>query len=151
MANNLFNSAIDGAGEGDRVLFLYIPPLAVLDAVSARVRHGIIVCLGARDAVYEARKAGVHLSNTMFIAADLDEIPWQEGFFNWVLEDGAPSEAAVCREMVRVLAPGGRLWLGSLEVEPFLAVGLLGEAEGALRKPEEPVKPAPSQTLPILQ
>ena len=150
MASNLSNSAINGAGEGDRVLFLYIPPMAVLDDLSARVRNGIIVCLGNRDAVYDARKAGVHLPNTMFIAADLDEIPWQEGFFNWVLECGAPSEAAVYREIVRVLAPDGRLLLGSLDREAFQAYGLVSDGD-LLRKPEAPPKPAPPPNLPILQ
>ncbi|MCC6585236.1 MAG: hypothetical protein IT168_00835 [Bryobacterales bacterium] len=120
--------------------------MAVLDALSARVGNGVIVCLGNRDAVYDARKAGVHLPNTMFIAADLDEIPWQEGFFNWVLEDAAPSGVAVYREIVRVLAPGGKLFLGSLDRTAFVAAGLLIEG-GLLRKPEEP----PRASLPVLR
>lgn len=123
------------AGRGDRVLFLTIPEFAVLEALSERLPQGIVVCLGERDAVYEHRRRGAHLENVMFVAAGPDEVPWQDGFFNWVSDDGAPNELGVYREVLRVLAPGGALVARALDGERLVQAGLRRDGE-LLRKPE---------------
>lgn len=100
----------DRFAPGDRILFLYIPELADLEAVSRAAPNGIAVCLGDRDAVYAARKPAAHLENVMFVPAEPHEIPWQEGFFNHVFERGIAGDDAVRAEICRVLAPGGSLY-----------------------------------------
>jgi hypothetical protein len=125
----------NGASRGDRVLFLTIPDVAFLGALSKQLQQGIVVCLGEREAVYEHRRAGAHLDNVMFVAATPDEIPWQDGFFNWVSDEGAPAELGVYREVLRVLAPGGALVARSLDNSRLEQAGLRRDGE-LLRKPE---------------
>jgi ubiquinone/menaquinone biosynthesis C-methylase UbiE len=99
------------AQPGDRVLFLGIPGIAVLERLSARVEHGVVVCIGEREEVWQARTAAVHLENVMFVPASPDEIPWQDGYFNFVVRLTAMPEESplVAREIARVLAGGGAL------------------------------------------
>lgn len=99
---------------GDRVLFLTIPdkPLAV--RLSAQVEHGILVGIGTREEIAEARRAMVEIENIMFVPATPDEIPWQDGFFNWILDPRGTCESTPLaeREIARVLAPGGMVERG---------------------------------------
>jgi len=99
------------AQPGDRVLFLSIPEIAVLERLSPQVEHGVVVCIGERDEVWEARKSAAHLDNVMFVPATPDEIPWQDGYFNLVVHHmPMPEESPlVAREIARVLAAGGTL------------------------------------------
>lgn len=150
MPSQSFNWDVDGAAPGDRVLFLAIPPLEVIEKLSMRIVPGIIVCLGEAAAVYEARRAAQHVANTMFMVAGADDIPWQDGFFSRIYECGAPSQARVCREIVRVLAPGGLLRLATLGREAFEAAGLTSEGE-TLRKPEAPPRPPTPAPLPVVR
>lgn len=89
---------------GDRVLFLAPPPLAVLETLSPRLDHGVAVCLAAHDSISASRRAALHLENVLFVEATAHEIPWQEGFFNWIV---APSGAELSPEIRRVLDPDG--------------------------------------------
>jgi len=122
------------AGRGDRVLFLTIPDLAYLETLSKRLEQGMVVCLGDRQTIYEHRRAGAHLENVMFVAATPDEIPWQDGFFNWVSDEGAPDAVAVYREVLRVLAPGGAVIAHALDGNRLEQAGLRREGE-LLKKP----------------
>ncbi|MBM3814560.1 MAG: hypothetical protein FJW20_23285 [Acidimicrobiia bacterium] len=122
---------------GDRVLCLAIPELSRLEQISAAIEHGVLVCIGDRDQVAEGRRAAVHLENVMFVPATLDEIPWQEGYFNHILDPAGGWEPTpfICREIARVLAPGGTAALAFPENEPFLQAGLHLREGGLLTKP----------------
>ena len=122
---------------GDRVLCLTIPELSQIESISANIQHGILVCIGDRDQVADARRAAVHLDNAMFVPATLDEIPWQEGFFNHILDPagGWQPTPLICREIARVLAPGGAASITFSDPEPFLQAGLQLQQDGLFTKP----------------
>lgn len=134
-ASSLSSLISNAASRGDRVLFLSVPELAFLETLSKRLEQGIVVCLGDREAVYENRRAAAHLHNVMFIAATAGEIPWQDGFFNWISAADAPAEADVYGEVLRVLAPGGALIARGLDNRFLEQAGLRRDGE-LLRKPE---------------
>ncbi len=106
----MFRSATKPLSAGDRILFLYIPPATILAELSGQVRS--IVCLGSRDEVHENRKAAAHLENVMLMAATLDEIPWRDGYFNWIVGPAVDENTTAGREVQRVLAAGGE-WLSN--------------------------------------
>jgi hypothetical protein len=106
----LFRSATKPPGPGDRILFLYLPAAELLDELSGSVPGGIIVCIGTRDEVYDGRKSVTHLENVMLTAATMDEIPWRDGFFNWIIGPAMDENTTAGREIRRVLASGGE-WL----------------------------------------
>lgn len=87
---------------GDRVLAL--APVAELRDLAEKV--ALLVGILDPDAVYEARAALRNFSNVMIVPADPEgTLPWKDEFFSVVY---APSAAEPDREMLRVLAPGGR-------------------------------------------
>jgi hypothetical protein len=135
---------------GDRVLFLSIPDLPLLMECAAAVPRGIVVAMGAREAVYAVRAACAHLENVMVTPATPDEIPWQESFFSWVIETsgGWTMEAIIAREIARVLAPGGAAWLAGVDWLPLIEAGLFEAESGAshrvLRKAGEPPSASPA-------
>jgi hypothetical protein len=63
------------------------------------------------DTLRAARRALAHCANVMVVAGAPDEIPWQEGFFDRVVDPmgGWPDRARVEREVRRVMAPAG-IW-----------------------------------------
>lgn len=91
------------------MLFLSRPALPVLEELSRRLDHGVVVCLTEAGAISLARREALHLENVLFVLAGSDEIPWQDGYFNWVVgPEGAPMTA----EVRRVLHPEGRYVAG---------------------------------------
>ncbi|MBK5294008.1 MAG: hypothetical protein JJE04_20325 [Acidobacteriia bacterium] len=98
---------------GDRVLFLTIPDKALAASFSAQVGHGILVGIGTREEIAEARRVMIEIENMMFVPATPDEIPWQDGFFNCILDPRGGWEVTPLteREIARVLAPGGMVKL----------------------------------------
>jgi hypothetical protein len=95
----------------DRVLFLAIPPLTEMTAMSRVVMAGCLVALGERDEVDQARRELAEFDNVMFVNATPERIPWRDQFFTKVvvpphLERLLPS---ISGELHRVLAPGGAI------------------------------------------
>jgi hypothetical protein len=127
-----------GVQPGDRMLFLSIPEVAVLESVSMQIEHGLIACLGDWDQVAAGRKAAVHLDNVMFTPGELEEIPWQECFFSHVvhIEGATEMKLLAAREIARVLVPGGCAFLPGLNPEPFVNFGLVEVRSGCLQKPK---------------
>ena len=96
----------------DHILLLSIDmPLVVF--LAERLTNGLLVGLAGADAVAEARKATRDLQNVMFHPGSADEIPFRDGFFQKVVGPAGQRAAleTAAREIVRVLAPGGRLYL----------------------------------------
>jgi SAM-dependent methyltransferase len=99
----------------DQILFLSIPDLAAVISAARRAPRGLVVALGGADAVAEARKAARDELNVMFHPAPAEEIPFRDGFFTKIIDLecrwAVPRIAA--REIARVLAPGGRVYLAN--------------------------------------
>ena len=137
---------------GDRVLFLTIPEFVILARFSEQTPRGIVVALGTRDEVYEARAAVASHENVMIVPASLDEIPWRDAFFSWVIETrgGWTLDRACAREVVRVLIPEGHAWISGVDTGPLVEAGLLNAGSGAgyrlLRKAAE-APPVPANGL----
>jgi hypothetical protein len=93
----------------DRVLILGLAPADTMRSLATRVRRGILVGIGSEPGIYEARRALADLDNVMFVpAAERLEIPWRDEFFTKVI---ALEYAESGPEMLRVLVPGGALYL----------------------------------------
>lgn len=129
---------------GDRVLFLTIPDPALAREFAAVLSSGLAAGIGEREGLYDIRRALAGVENAMFTPGSPDEIPWQECFFSWILDTtgGWRLDGAAAREIHRVLAPGGRVWLANLDAAPLRELGLIEIAAKpgyvVLRKPEEP-------------
>jgi SAM-dependent methyltransferase len=97
----------------DRVLLLSIPEPAVVAEIAARLSAGVVVGLGGDEEVRAARRAARDLENVMFVPAPPEEIPWRDGFFTKVIDwrGGWQNPEQVAREVARVLAPGGQVYL----------------------------------------
>lgn len=119
--------------------------------IARRAPEGLVLGVDpSDDNVRAARRRAGDLDNVMFVAGSPEEIPWQNDFFSVLLtaevtaEWARPEQAA--REMFRVLAPGGRLylagpegpWVGRLEAAGFEEVAP-GEVLAAIK----PAAPAP--------
>jgi len=67
------------------------------------------------EMIARAREASQELDNVMFVHASAEEIPWRDGYFDKVLSVESfyyyPDQEAVLRELLRVIAPGGRLFV----------------------------------------
>jgi ubiquinone/menaquinone biosynthesis C-methylase UbiE len=84
--------------------------------LAARVPTGQVVGMDvADDMIRLARKNYVGLGNAMFLSAAAEEIPWDEDFFNKVVSIESayywPDPAQGFREVLRVLQPGGMVWI----------------------------------------
>jgi hypothetical protein len=90
----------------DRVLVTSLEERARLAAWAEVLAGGALVGLGAEDQVRAARRECAALANVMFVAGSRAEIPWQEQWFD-VIIDAVPGEPTM--EMLRVLAPEGRV------------------------------------------
>ena len=116
----------------DHVLFLAID-LPLVHAIAARLTIGSLVGLGDPDSVAEARRATRELDNVLFHHASPEEIPFRDGYFHRVIALGGtwPRSDRTAREIARVLAPGGRLYLSTNDsiASALAALGLVLEAE----------------------
>lgn len=95
--------------------------------------QGMAVGLDLSDEMIDrARVASVELENVLFVKAPADEIPWRDEYFDKILSIESfyyyPDQEAVLRELHRVLAPGGRL---------FILINLYKENPQSLRWVEE--------------
>jgi ubiquinone/menaquinone biosynthesis C-methylase UbiE len=67
------------------------------------------------EMIARARNSSTEIENILFTVGAADEIPWRDGCFDKVLSIESfyyyPDQEAVLRELFRVLAPGGRLFI----------------------------------------
>ena len=78
--------------------------------------QGLALGLDASDEMVRlARRQSVEIENVMFMIGSAAAIPWQEDFFSLLLSvDSAfrwPDLKAATREIFRVMAPGGRIFI----------------------------------------
>lgn len=77
-----------------------------------KVPQGQVVGMDVADEmVRRARQRYAERANLMFIVAGVEDIPWDENFFNKIVSIESayywPDPSHGCREMLRVLQPGG--------------------------------------------
>ena len=141
---------------GDRVLFLTIPEIGLIAEFAALLAAGIAVAIGPREQVYDARAACSHLDNVMIAPGTPDDIPWQDGFFSWLVDTrgGWSLDSLAARELFRVLAPSGRAWLTNLDIAPLLQLGLRDDSGPAgyrlLTRPGAPQPARPNGLFKVL-
>ena len=70
----------------ERVLFLGAPGVTELRTIAASLSAGLVVVLGNDEEVRSGRQELQDLFNVMFVPAPPDEIPWQDGFFDRVVD-----------------------------------------------------------------
>jgi hypothetical protein len=95
----------------DRVLLLAIPHRDELAALARVLMQGVLVALGTREEVDEAREAMADFDNAMFVEASTDRIPWRDAYFSKILVPPQlePLLRPFASELDRVLAPGGQI------------------------------------------
>lgn len=81
-----------------------------------KVPRGQLVGMDVSDQmIHRARRAYAERVNLMFIIGGVDDIPWDENFFNKAVSVEAayywPDPAHGFREILRVLQPSGQLWI----------------------------------------
>ena len=115
-----------GVQPNDRVLFLSIPDLDTVRAISGILDQGGAVFLGGRDDVHEMRRQATDLKNLLFHPGPPDEIAFDDEYFTLIvdLKCDWESPAVVAQELARVLQAGGRAILAVEDVGPLLAAGL---------------------------
>src|SRR4051812_27683951 len=99
-----------GAGWATRLL------ARAVEGRSASGTEGSAIGLDISDEmIVRARAASREVENIMFVCSPADHIPWADEYFNKVLSIEAfyyfPDQEAVLRELHRVLAPGGRVFI----------------------------------------
>jgi len=91
----------------DRVVVTSLADLIRLRGWAEAVREGVLVGLGSEEEVRAARREMAAFENVMFVVGSRNDVPWQERWFSVILDAGEPTA-----EMLRVLAPGGRIITG---------------------------------------
>jgi len=77
---------------------------------------GMAVGLDISDEMIDrARQASAEIEDVLFVKAAADEIPWRDEYFDKVLSIESfyyyPDQESVLRELYRVLAPGGKIFI----------------------------------------
>jgi len=80
------------------------------------VPEGRVVGMDISDEMIRvARRNSLDQANLLFVAGEVEEIPWESNFFSHVISVESayywPNPAAGLRELHRVLRPGGRAWI----------------------------------------
>lgn len=90
----------------DRILVTALDRREPLPAWAAALAEGALVGLGSDEEVRAARRECAACDNVMFVVGSRAEIPWQELWFDVIVDDHPHSPTA---EMLRVLVPEGRI------------------------------------------
>ena len=103
-------------GPGDRILDIGCGDGWACRAVAALATLGMVVGIDSSgDAIREARRLSIDFDNILYVPADAEENPWQDNFFSHALLIDALAELrnteAALRQLHRVLAPGGQVWI----------------------------------------
>ena len=103
---------------GDRVLDLGCGSGWATRLLAMAVEGGQGMAVGqdiSDEMIAHARAASVEVENVLFVVAPAEEIPWRDEYFEKILSIESfyyyPDQEAVLREIYRVLAPGGALFL----------------------------------------
>jgi len=80
------------------------------------VPEGRVVGMDISDEmIRQARRASVDYENLLFVAGQVEEIPWEPNFFSHAISVESsyywPDPAAGVRDIYRVLKPGGSAWI----------------------------------------
>lgn len=99
----------------DRILDLSCGAGWLAGELARRVPEGQVVGLDlAEEMIRRARTRFREQANLMFVIAGVDEIPWDDDFFNHVISVEAfyyyPDQPRALAEVLRVLRPGGTAW-----------------------------------------
>ncbi len=97
----------------DRVLHLGFGDGSATRDFARRASLGLVLGVDpSDDAVRHARKLSVEIENVMFVTGAFTDVPWQDAFFSVVLSEAAvPDWTRAAREIFRVAAPGGRVYI----------------------------------------
>jgi ubiquinone/menaquinone biosynthesis C-methylase UbiE len=103
-------------GRRDRILDIGCGEGWATRMLAGLAPEGSVIGLDVSDEmIHRAREQSAAYENALFLWASAEQIPWQEDFFTKVLAVEAlyyveDTERAL-REMYRVLAPGGSVWI----------------------------------------
>lgn len=104
--------------QGERVLDLGCGAGWATRLLARAVEGGPGMAVGqdiSDEMIARARAASTDVENVLFVAGAADEIPWRDEYFEKVLSIESfyyyPDQEGVLRELYRVLAPGGALFI----------------------------------------
>jgi len=104
--------------QGERVLDLGCGAGWATRLLARAVEGGPGMAVGqdiSDEMIARARAAATDVENVLFVVGAADEIPWRDEYFEKVLSIESfyyyPDQEAVLRELYRVLAPGGSLFV----------------------------------------
>ena len=101
--------------ERDRVLHLGFGDGSATCDLARRASTGLALGVDpSEETVRRARRLAVEIENLMFVTGSPEEVPWQEDFFSLVVSEAPPADwSRAAREIFRVAAHGGRVWVAS--------------------------------------